>query len=247
MWRFGRFTDLEGNPLEFPIADENINSWEGQILFLAGCGEANCVNATDDNSNGVVDEWRKFFYPPSITLEDGYDLVFMGTGDREDPCNTISSDRIYAVKDANTSVTVDESDLIDVTDSTATLPDLNFDQGWFIRLVAGEKVLAEGIVFNKTFYISTYSAIGSGGSATLYALQYKTGGTVGGYLSRQVWEGGGFLSRPVIVINETGQKLFTSVGTDNSSGGPGPVSPGVLVIDPIAPPSNLFYLWWKEL
>ena len=35
----------------------------------------------------MPDPW-KFFYPPSVTLEKGYDLVFMGTGDRENACDT---------------------------------------------------------------------------------------------------------------------------------------------------------------
>ncbi|MEE9611436.1 MAG: PilC/PilY family type IV pilus protein, partial [Desulfatiglandales bacterium] len=134
MWRFGRFTDSAGNPFVFPNMDENINNWEAQAMFLADPTHT-----------------RKFFYPPSVTLEKGYDLVTMGTGDREDPCNPISSDRVYAVKDTHASVTLQEIDLVDVTDPTATPPDLNnpagdadgngqVDQGWYIRLATGEKV-----------------------------------------------------------------------------------------------------------
>jgi type IV pilus assembly protein PilY1 len=230
MWRFGKFTDKDDNPLVFPATDENIMNWTDQaahILFLSDPAHE-----------------RKFFYPPSVTLEWGYDLVFMGTGDREDPCNAISSDRIYCVKDTHSSTTLTESDLIDVTDSTSTLPDLDVDQGWYIILAPGEKVLSEGVVFLKTYYITTFLP-GEGG--TLYALNYKTGEAVDGYL-RVIGEGDGLLSKPVVVINKADQKLLVSASRINPAAGEsGSAGPGILAIEPVAPPSNFFYMWWREL
>jgi type IV pilus assembly protein PilY1 len=231
MWRFGKFTDSKGVDLEFPYTDENIMNWTNQaahILFLS------------DPAHG-----RKFFYPPSVTLEWGYDLVFMGTGDREDPCNPISSDRIYSVKDTHASTTLTESDLIDVTDSTTTpLPDLDNDQGWYIRLAEGEKVLSEGVVFFKTYYVTTFLP-GQGGA--LYALNYKTGEAVDGYL-RVIGEADGLLSKPVVIINKTDQKLLVSASRINpGEGGSESVGPGILAIEPSAPSANFYYLWWREL
>ena len=226
MWRFGKFTDKDDNPLVFPATDENIMNWTDQaahILFLS------------DPAHG-----RKFFYPPSVTLEWGYDLVFMGTGDREDPCNPISSDRIYSVKDTHSSTTLTESDLIDVTDLPTTLPDLDVDQGWYIRLAEGEKVISEGVVFLKTYYVTTFSPIKGG---TLYALNYKTG--VRRSLPRQI---GGLISKPVVVINKAGHKLLASVDKINpSEGASESVGPGILAIEPSAHSANFFYLWWREL
>ena len=62
---------------------------------------------------------RKFYYPPSVTLERGYDLVFMGTGNREDSCGSGSADRIYAVKDDHSATTLQETNLVDLTDAAA--------------------------------------------------------------------------------------------------------------------------------
>jgi type IV pilus assembly protein PilY1 len=245
MWRLGRFTDSEMNALGFPNSDENVNHWTGRILFRAGCAEENCINGADDNTNGKVDEFRQFFFPPSVTLENGYDLVFMGTGDREDLCNPVSSDRVYAVKDSHDSATSTEADLIDVSEDQGSPPDLSVYQGWYIRLAQGEKVSSEGVVFFKTFYVTTYLP-GAGG--TLYALDYKTGGSLSRFLSRRVWQGGGLLSKPNILINDEGQELLASRGgaqTDSSESQS--VGPGILVVEPAAPPSNFFYLWWKEL
>ena len=230
MWRFGKFTDFEGNQLEFPNTDENILNWTDQaarIIFLS------------DLAHG-----RKFFYPPSVTLEAGYDLVFMGTGDREDVCNPISSDRIYAVKDSHDSRTFTEEDLIDVTENVGTTPDFSVHQGWYIRLAEGEKVSSEGVVFLKTFYVTTYQPAEGG---TLYALNYKTGESVSRFLNRKVWQGGGILSKPVIVIHDKSQKLLTSRGAGQPGSESPSVGPGILVVEPAAPPSNFFYLWWKEL
>jgi Tfp pilus tip-associated adhesin PilY1 len=108
MWRIGKFTDGSGNPLDFPESDENISNWSAQLLF-----------ATDPLLQ------RKFYYPPSLTLEHGYDLVFFGTGDREDPCDPATSDSFYCIKDSHQAVTLSETDLVDVTDPLATVPDLD--------------------------------------------------------------------------------------------------------------------------
>ncbi len=241
MWRFGKFTDSVGNPLPFFNSDENITNWTGEIIF--------------DSTNA-----RKFFYPPGVALEKGYDLVFMGTGDRENPCNSISSNRIYVVKDEHGSSTINESDLVDVTDTTTTAPDLDnltgSHKGWYIRLAEGEKALAEGTIFYKTFYITTFLPNNDicvpGGYGYFYALNYKTGGAVLNFdddendKERSINIGGGIPSKPVMVITEKGQKLFSSVGSTNPDDAES-FDAGIVAIDPLAPPINFFYLWWKEL
>ncbi|MBT8364611.1 MAG: hypothetical protein KJP23_07875, partial [Deltaproteobacteria bacterium] len=168
MWRFGEVTiDAQGYSLSFPDCDENINNWDAQILFAAPTYTIESITHT-----------RKFFYPPSVTLEKGYDLLFMGTGDRENACDTTTAaDRIYCIKDPHAISTLSETDLVDVTDPSDDTPDLSqmngdvdsnssYDQGWYIRLVdssgesevaAGEKVLAQGIVFYKTYYVTAFA------------------------------------------------------------------------------------------
>jgi len=239
MWRFGKFTESDNvTPLVFPNSDENIDNWSGQIIF--------------DSTNA-----RKFFYPPSVALEKGYDLIFMGTGDREDACNTTSSDRIYSVKDTHTSTTLTESDLVDVTDPAAALPDIpGGDNGWYIQLATtGERVLAEGTLFYKTYYVPTFSPNNEpclpGGIGKIYALKYLTGEAAldfgGSELIRSHDIGGGIPSKPVMVITEEGQKLLISVGSTNPEATSEEVGAGIVTIDPLAPPVNLFYLWWIEL
>ena len=272
MWRFASFTDSGGNPLAFPNCNENINSWTEQVFFK-----------TDDNNS------RKFFYPPSLTLEKGFDMVFMGTGDRENACcnndtlicSFTGPDIIAAVKETHSSTTIvgeEDSgglvakDLVDVTDPAATPPNLSTsgdvdsnlytDQGWYVRLVdgggnaVGEKVLAENVVFYKTLYITTFTPnedpCAPGGEGRLYALSHLTGSSVLDFdndssLDRSFAIGGGIPSKPVMLITKTGTKLLVSVGSAN----PDPASPsfgaGVRNINPLLPPINFFYKYWKEV
>jgi type IV pilus assembly protein PilY1 len=254
MWRFASFVDSIGNPLAFPNCNENIHSWKGQVFFK-----------TDDNNS------RKFFYPPSVTLEKGFDMVFMGTGDRENACcnnsnnacSFIGPDIIAAVKETHSLTTiVGETHLVDATEPTATSSNLSFDKGWYIRLVddsgnaVGEKVLSEGTIFYKTFYITTFTPNNDpsvpGGDAKLYALSYLTGAAVLDFdddsnLDRNSLIGEGIPSEPVTLITRTGTKLLISMGsTDPAMGNPS-LSAGVKDIDPLKPSINCFYRFWREI
>jgi len=254
MWRFASFTDSGGNSLAFPNCNENIHSWKGHVFFKT------------DNYNS-----RKFFYPPSLTLEKGYDMIFMGTGDRENACcnnrNNACSftgpDIIAAVKETHSlTPIIGETDLVDATDPRATSSDLPAANGWYIRLVdgngnaVGEKVLAEGTVFYKTFYITTFTPnndpLMPGGDGKLYALSYLTGAAVLDFnndskLERMLNIGRGIPSKPVTLITRTGTKLLISVLSEN----PGTASPilgaAVKNIDPLLPPINLFVRFWREV
>ena len=255
MWRFASFVDSGNNPLSFPNCNENINSWTGQVFFKT------------DSSNS-----RKFFSPPSVTLEKGYDIVFLGTGDRENACcnnsNNVCSftgpDIITAVKETHSLTTiVGETDLVDVTDPTATPPDLSASgKGWYIRLVddsgnaVGEKVLAEGTVFYKTFYITTFTPNNDpnvpGGDGKLYALSYFTGAAAMDFnndlnLDRILAIGGGILSKPVVLITRTGTKLLISVGSADPDTPNPSLGAGVKNIDPLFPPVNFFVRYWREV
>jgi type IV pilus assembly protein PilY1 len=258
MWRIGQFqTDSAGNPLDFPNSNENIQSWTAQIVFKAPTYTVDSTTHT-----------RKFYYPPSITLEVGYDLIVTGTGSRSDSCDRTSQDKIYVIKDDHSSNTILETDLVDVTDPADPTPDLdnlygdvdldgNIDMGWFIQLNAGEKALAENTVFYKTIYLTTFTPNDDpclpGGAGRLYALNYKTGAAAidfdgGGTVERSTDIGGGIPSKVVTVLTDTGgTKLFISVGSTN----PDPLSEafeaGVVTADPLTPPMDFHYMWWREL
>jgi type IV pilus assembly protein PilY1 len=144
---------------------------------------------------------RKIFYPVDVSLEEGYEMVFFGTGDRARPKEANVVDRIYAVKDRNPGSPLDETFLFDVTDDILQDPGYGGDKvavrnqilsgnGWYIRLEdnLGEKILAAPLVFFGTAYYTTFTPIGIGdpcefdeGVARLYALNYRTGEAVLNY------------------------------------------------------------------
>jgi type IV pilus assembly protein PilY1 len=251
LWRIGKFTDTNGHSLSFPESDENIMNWSAQILF-----------ASDPAYE------QKFYYPPSVTLEKGYDLVFAGTGNREDSCNINSYDRIYSIKDIHVNSLLAEDDLVDVTDTSVDAPNLDNpagdvdgnwvdDQGWYVNLAPGEKFLAEGNVFYKTFYFTTFTPNNDpclpGGIGKAYALNYKTAAATIDFnndtiLERSTDIGGGIPSKVVTVITDAGGvKLLVSVGSTNPDAISESFAAGLVALDPLAPPINFFYMWWREV
>ena len=258
MWRIGQFeTDASDDPLAFPQSNENINSWTAQIVFRAPTYVIDTVTHT-----------RKFYYPPSVTLEVGYDLIVTGTGDRPGSCALTTQDRIYVIKDDHSSNTILETDLVDVTNPADPKPDLdnsdsdvnwdnNIDMGWYIQLNPGEKSLAENTVFYRTIYYTTFTPNNDpclpGGMGKIYALNYKTGAAVidfdgGGTLDRSTEIGGGIPSKVVTVMTDTGgTKLFISVGSTNPDLLSESFEAGVVTVDPLVPPIDFHYMWWREL
>jgi Tfp pilus tip-associated adhesin PilY1 len=168
-------------------------------------------------------------------------------------------------------VTLTEMNLVDVTNPTAAAPNLDIDgdvdgnsetdMGWYLQLVdatgdgIGEKVLAKGSVFYKTYYLTTFvpstDPCVPGGDAKIFALNYKTGAAVlsfgGTDLVRDKLIGGGIPSSPVPIITSHGQKLLISVGSTIPVAGSDSFEAGILGIDPLAPEFNFYYLWWRQL
>ena len=178
------------NPITRSVVD---GTWTARKLFTASCGSVQ----------------RKIFYAPDAVEESYGEIIYFGTGDRENPDDTTVVNRFYAVKNDWTGTsTLTESDLVDVTSNliqlgtteqrTQVKAQLESGKGWFIRLEnPGEKVVATPRVYAGVVYLTTYTpSDGSGttsgdpcaastarGVARLYAMDYKTGG--GGPLLQQ--------------------------------------------------------------
>jgi len=169
--------DLGGQVWRFDVGDSGLT---GKIIFDSNFGES---------------VKRKIFYPPDVTLEKGnYEMIFLGTGDREHPKETTKVDRLYAIKDKNPSSPLKESNLYDATedllqtgDVSVELSKLNASEGWYIKLNQnlGEKSLSNPILFYGVVYYTTFQptfdptgndpCFLNEGIARLYAVDYKTG------------------------------------------------------------------------
>ena len=254
MWRIGRFTDFGGNPLTFPAADEVVSNWTAQVLFKAGCAESDCTDATDNDGDGLTDEWRKFFYAPDVALEYGYDIVLVGTGDREIPCDFGTEDRIFGVRDDNQDTNLDDGNMTDV--SLAAFVPSATQKGWYLPLQNGEKVLAEGVLFNKIFYVTTFYPTTApcvpGGYAYLYGLNYLTGEPAAdfdenGTVEDKLEIGGGIASKPVVVLHDDEESLLVSVGSTVAEENSESTSAGVINQKADFPTHNFFMIWWRDL
>ncbi len=180
------------------IAD---GTWSAQKLFSASLVD------------GVQ---RKILYAPDVVGEEFGEYIFFGTGDRTDPSDTGVVNRFYAVKnDWSGAGTLDESDLVDVTDDLIQLgteaqkeavkTSLEDGKGWFIRLEnTGEKVVASPRVYGGVVYFTTYTpdtagAVGTDpcaastvrGVGRLYAVDYKTGASVSDFSTEIEYDGDG--------------------------------------------------------
>jgi type IV pilus assembly protein PilY1 len=158
--------DMGGRIWRFDIGDADTNAWSGRVFF-----------------NASLDGKRKIFYPPDVTLEKGYEMVFFGTGDREHPSETSVVNRFYGVKDKGVNKILSEGDLEDVTNGFSTGSLENNKEGWFISLgtnrgekVTGVPAVAYGVVYFTTF--SPSSSQSGENTARLYALNYKIGNAI---------------------------------------------------------------------
>ena len=173
------------NPITRSVVD---GTWTARKLFSASADSVK----------------RKIFYAPDAVPESYGEIIYFGTGDRENPDDTTVVNRFYAVKNDWTGTsTLTESDLADVTSNqiqlgtteqrTQVKAQLESGKGWFIRLEnPGEKVVATPRVYAGVVYLTTYTpSDGSGttsgdpcaastarGVARLYAMDYKTGAAV---------------------------------------------------------------------
>jgi type IV pilus assembly protein PilY1 len=156
--------DMAGRIWRFDLKETDTNAWSGRILF--------------NSSIGIGSGKRKIFYPPDVTLEKGYEMVLLGTGDREHPNDTSVTNRFYALRDKGLNTTLSEDDLEDVTNGFSN-KDLENKEGWFISLEEnkGEKVTGGSVVAYGVTYFTTFAHSPKSGEdiARVYALNYKNG------------------------------------------------------------------------
>lgn len=244
LWRIGKFTDVDSVYLTFPATDENAHNWTPELLFSVGAGQA-------------------FYYPPTVVLERGFDMILGGTGDRENPCfeDRDIRDIVFGVKDNHRVVdrSIDHLDWVNGDSVDAYPAD---DYGWYYELGIEEKLLSSGTVFAGGYYFTTFTSLDpedypcvTGGVARLYALDYMTGQPFidwdgDGNKDFYVEIGYGIPSKPVIIVTEDGPRLFVAVGTPKSDDAEAPnigaEMPAIVQFD-LESDKNFFYLWWKEL
>jgi type IV pilus assembly protein PilY1 len=220
VWRFKLCTKADGSGC-------SESSWQATLLY--------------DSSSGVI---RPIYTMPAAAVDGaGNFWIYWGTGDKSDPTAPNQQEKLYSLKDNDRTTTYSISDMDNITSSGATYDNATSTKAGYYINVAGEKILADPVVFGGVVYFTTYSDPANQpceqtGLAKLYGVRYTSGGGVfpGG---RSMDIGQGIPSSPVV---STGQGATTSdIYITTSSGGVGRV--------PFSPPGGgrrTQMLYWRD-
>jgi Tfp pilus tip-associated adhesin PilY1 len=186
MWRFTFCLKKDGDSC-------GTSSWTAARLFQASSGSPIYTSAA------VTKDW------------DWNVWVYWGTGDKLDPTNAATSDKIFAVKDSGTTRTIGS---LQSLSGGAGMSDTS-TPGYYLSLATGEKVLANPAAFGGVLYVTTFTPSSStnpcyqGGTARLYGLDYATGakalvkeGETAPVTSMEI--GTGIPSAPIISVRPDG-------------------------------------------
>lgn len=221
-------TDTKGNIWRVDIDDADPANWSSYKLASLGGSGADA---------------RKFLNKPDVVFGAAYDAVLIGSGDREHPFENTVVNRFYMLKDTNIGLTGGmvcktgvtgrscvESDLVDVTSNPYQNVTASIQNGWYLTLAAGEKVVDNAITVFGTTYFGTNrptppeTGVCSSnlGEARIYAVGFEAGtatvdtnadGVINTADRSEVLKGGGFPPSPVYARTEVSGKPVDVVCT----------------------------------
>jgi type IV pilus assembly protein PilY1 len=153
----GYVGDTAGNLWRLDIPSNTLANWKLNKFATLGPG-------------------KKFFYGPDVVHAGGYDVVLAGTGDREKPLDSTSSDSFYALNDVNWDPAVVPPSVTAMTTANLVLLSTTSGitsgsggtcrsgvcsceppscMGWYRNLTAGEKVVNSPLTVAGVTYFST--------------------------------------------------------------------------------------------
>lgn len=176
---------------DLSVLDTDGDGYIDRVYAVDTCGNIWRINTSNADASAwtitkladLGGDGRKFLYPPSVVLEHGYDVLLIGSGDREHPYDLTSINRFYKLNDSHdlndTSTSIVTSDLCNVTNvlvsatgttvaaanrtDVLTTSDCNstVKKGWYIELCAGEKTVGGAVTLAGATYFSTNVPRGS--------------------------------------------------------------------------------------
>ena len=153
--------DTGGNIWRVDINDTNKSNWA--VTELASIDDATASGK------------RKFLFQPDVVYNNNangtFDAVLIGSGDREHPFNTTTTNRFYMIKDTHAMTepagftTLTESNLYDATanlvqvgtaaQQTTAASAILAASGWFVTLSSGEEVTGSAVTAAGTTVFNT--------------------------------------------------------------------------------------------
>ena len=174
-------------PADISVVDSDNNGYADRMYAADLGGQLWRVDFNDIQSGFVLHQladlggssFQPFFYAPSISLSDrtasNYLSIALGSGNRTDPLDETSQNKLYMIKDKNvdaitvsTSVAIiTEADLYDASNNdvgssdattAAAAATANDDaSGWYIDLAQGEKSLSRLLTFEQNILATTFT------------------------------------------------------------------------------------------
>ena len=155
--------DLNGNVWRMDIDDADPANWK--MYQFATLGDT-----------------RRFFFRPDVVISKAYDLVLVGSGDREKPLVTDSADRFYMLKDDKTGKSGAGLTILTEAMLVSGGTDVSSAKGWYLDMRKGEKVINAPLSIGGVTYFSTNrptpdptSCQPNLGEARAYAVDFLTG------------------------------------------------------------------------
>jgi len=237
MWRFTFCLSKDGNSCSSTSA-----LWTGARLFQASSG-------------------RPIYQSASVAMDMNNKIwVYWGTGDKLDPTNATASEKIFALKDEDRTATTPRTtgNMQDISSAAGFTDTSKF--GYYISLVAGEKVLADSTVFGGVLYTTTFTPSSStnpcyqGGTAKTYGLNYTTGAgalVIPGNTApppRSIDVGTGIPSAPIISLKPGGPGSGTTPDLYVTTSGSGLIGAQTqrANINPPGLANRTNMLFWKD-
>jgi type IV pilus assembly protein PilY1 len=154
--------DMAGNVWRMDLDDADPTKWK--MYQLAALGP------------------RKFFFRPDVVVSKEFDLVLVGSGDREKPTDQKSQERFYMLKDVLVGKSGAGMVITTAADLLAGGMDLSAAKGWYLDMRVGEKVVNAPLSIGGITYFSTnrptpdpLSCSPNLGEARAYAVDFLTG------------------------------------------------------------------------
>lgn len=241
--------DLGGNMWRFKFCTS------ADVSASSGCGTSNWSGTVFfDSASGNI---RPIYTGPAVAKDNSGNLwIYWGTGDKTDPTASNAQEHFYGVKDNSPrTASYSVSDIDNITAASQTYDTSSTTRvGWRVQLAGGgQKVLADPTVFGGVVYFTTYTPqtgnnpCEQGGTATLYGVNYTTGG---GALSNSARSttlpGGGIPSAPVISMKPSGGSNTPDLYVTTSGGGSSSASTKRVDMDPPGVSNRTNMLYWRD-
>ncbi len=228
--------DLQGNVWRFNVKADSTGNWTVTKLF---------------DATGGGEGARPIYGKIEVTTDpQGNWWVYWVTGDKADPLNSPTNDRLYGVKEDFTT-TFTSSNLQNITSASQSCDDLS-KKGWYFNFTGSEKSMSDVVITGGVIFFTTFLPPSScsdpcsiGGESKLYAINYLTCRGEWANNERSISLGGGLAPSPVVSKKE---------GYIDSSGSPVPSSIRVFVGDQsVSPPISMTQKpdgklkYWRDL